>query len=135
MQTSCDKHLCSNTVALAHQTQQDMLGADGVVPRCSASRCESSSTFFARGVNANVADRRPAATLGDDLVDLGPHILQFDAERCERSCPYTVALVQQPEEQMLSPDVAVAQQSRFFRREHHDPTGTISESFKHSRSR
>jgi hypothetical protein len=43
------QHLGGDTLAVAEHGQQDVLGADVVVPRASASSTVSSSTFFARG--------------------------------------------------------------------------------------
>src|SRR5690606_4215756 len=55
-----------------------------------------------------------ALPLADNVEDLLPDLLQRDAERAERLGGEAIALADEPEQDVLGADVAVAQESRFL---------------------
>ena len=68
--------------------------------------------------------------MADDLLDLVSHRLEGDAERFECLGGHSLALVDETQQDVLGADVVVVEQSRFFLRQHHNPTGPISEPFE-----
>jgi len=54
-----DEDLGGDTLALAHEPEQHVLGADVVVAELQRLRRDSSRTFFARGVNGGDLSGRP----------------------------------------------------------------------------
>ena len=67
----------------------------------------------------------------DDLLDLLAHGLERDAQRLERLGRDALSLVDQPEQDVLGPDVVVVEHPRLFLREDDHPSGPVGESFKH----
>ena len=74
--------------------------------------------------------RRGLAAVADDLLDLRAHSLEGDAERLERFGRDAFTLVDQPEQDVLGPDVIVVEESRFFLREDHDPSCSVGEALE-----
>ena len=74
---------------------------------------------------------RRRATVADDLLDLGAHRLQRDAERFQRLRRDSLTLVDEAEQDVLGPDVVVVQQARFFLRQDNDSPGSVGEAFEH----
>ena len=68
--------------------------------------------------------------MADDLLDLGAHGLERDAERLERLGGDALALVDQAEQDVLGPDVVVVEQPRFFLRQDDDSAGPVGESVR-----
>ncbi|CAB5069064.1 unannotated protein [freshwater metagenome] len=75
--------------------------------------------------------RRAGAALTDDVLDLASHCFQRDAEGLQGFCGNTLALMNEAKKDVLRPDVRVVEQTRFLLRQHHNPPGSISESFEH----
>ena len=69
--------------------------------------------------------------VADDLLDLGAHGLERDAERLERLGGDALALVDQPEQDVLGPDVVVVEQARLFLRQDDHSAGSVGEAFEH----
>jgi hypothetical protein len=67
----------------------------------------------------------------DDLLDLGAHGLERDAERLERFGGDTLTFVDQAEQDVLGPDVVVVEQARLFLRQHDHSASSIGEAFEH----
>ena len=84
---------------------------------------------MARGVKGMWPRRRRAA-LADDLLDLAAHGLERDAERLERLGGDALALVDQPEQDVLGADVVVVEEARFFLGEDDDSAGPVGEAFE-----
>ena len=84
---------------------------------------------MARGREGDVARRRRAA-LADDLLDLAADGLERDAERLERLGGDALALVDQPEQDVLGADVVVVEEARFLLRQDDDPAGPVGEAFE-----
>ena len=127
-----DEHLGGDALALADEAEQDVLGADVVVAELEGLAQRELEDLLGAWGEGDVAGRRRAA-LADDLLDLAAHGLERDAEALEGLGGDALALVDQPEQDVLGADVAVVQQARFLLGEDDDPAGPVSESFEHVR--
>ena len=106
-----------------------MLGADVVVAELERLAQRELEHLLGAGRERDVTRRRLAA-VADDLFDLGAHGLQRDAERLERLGGDAFALVDQPEQDVLGPDVVVVEQPRFLLGEDHDPSSSVGEALE-----
>ena len=77
--------------------------------------------------------RRRRATAADDLLHLAADGLQRDAERLEGLRGHALSLVDEAEQDVLRPDVGVAELAGLFLGEDDDPAGPIGESLEHGR--
>ena len=128
-----DEDLCSNALTLADEAEQDVLGADvGVAELESLAQRVLEHLLRARG-ERNVAGRG-LLTLADHLLDLLADCDERDVEVFERLGGEPLALVDEPQQDVLGADVIVVEHARLFLREHHDPSSTICESFEHRQS-
>ena len=85
---------------------------------------------MARGVNGG----EPVGAVpgqADGLLDLLADGLEGDPERLERLGRDALALVDQPEKDVLGADEAVVEQARFLLRQHQHPPGPVGEAFEH----
>ncbi len=128
-----DEHLCGNALALADETEKDVLGADVVVAELQRFAKRQLEHLLGARCERNVARRRRAA-LADDLFDLIAHSLERDAETLERLGRDPFTFVDEAEQDVFGADVAVTQQPSFFLSKHHDPPSPIGEAFKHDGS-
>ena len=106
-----------------------MLGADVVVAELERLAERELEDLLGPGGEGDVPARRRAA-LADDLLDLAAHGLERDAERLERLGGDALALVDQPEQDVLGADVVVVEEARFFLRQDDDPAGPVGEPFE-----
>jgi hypothetical protein len=74
--------------------------------------------------------RRRAAALADDLLDLAAHGLERDAERFEGLGGDAFTLVDEPEQDVLGPDVVVVEEAGLLLGEHDDSTCPVGETFE-----
>ena len=72
-----------------------------------------------------------ALALADDLLDLGPDGLQRDPQRLQGRGGDPLALVDQPEQDVLGADVVVAEEPSLLLGEHDDPSSPVGEALKH----
>ncbi len=116
---------------LAHEPEQDVLGADVVVAeRQRFAQRELEHLLRARG-ERDLAGGDLVA-LADDPRDLCAHLLDGDVERLEHARSEAFFLAQQAEQDVLRPDVVVLQRPRFVLRENHDLTSPLCKPFEHS---
>ena len=106
-----------------------MLGADVVVAQLQRLAERQLEDLLGAGSERDVPAGGRAA-LADDLLDLGAHRLQGDPELLEGLGGHPFALVDESEQDVLGADVVVVQQARFFLRQHHNPSGSVCESFE-----
>jgi hypothetical protein len=124
------QHLGGDALALADQPQQDVLGADVVVPELERlAQRELQHLLRPRG-EGDVPGRGGLA-LADDLLHLLAHTLQRDPERLERLRGDALALVDQPEQDVLGADVVVVEHPGLFLREDDHAPGPVGEPFEH----
>src|SRR5262249_9440909 len=69
--------------------------------------------------------------LSDDLFDLRADRFQRDAQGLQGLRGHALALVDEPEQDVLGPDVVVVDHPRLFLGEDHDAPGAVGEPFKH----
>src|SRR4029078_3910749 len=118
-----------DTLVLAHEAEQDVLGADVVVTEGQRlSQRELEHLLCARR-ERNLAGG-DLVTLTDDAGDLRPDLLDRDVERLEHARGKPLLLAQQPEQDVLRTDVVVLQCPRLVLRENHDLTSPFGESLE-----
>ena len=122
-----DEDLGGDALALADQAEQDVLGADVVVAELQGLAQRELEHLLGPRRERDVAGRRGAA-LADDLLDLAAHGLERDAQALEGLGGDALALVDQPEQDVLGADVRVVEQACFLLGEDDDPAGPIGES-------
>ena len=102
--------------ALAHQPQQQMLGADVVMveaPRLIHRQLDH--LLGARGQPDLAQDDAVAAA--DDELDGAAHFVELDAQVGQHLGRHPVALAHQSQQQVLGPNVVVVEALRFFLRQ------------------
>ena len=75
---------------------------------------------------------RRLLALADDLDDFVTNRRQVDTHAFEGPRGDAFALVEQPQKDVLGADVVVIEEPGFFLGQHHDPSGSVGEAFKHS---
>ncbi len=118
-----------DALVLAHQAEQDVLGADVVV----AER----ERLAQRQLEHLLGARRERDLAGGDLLagaddphDLGADALGRDVERLEDAGGQALLLAQQAEQDVLGADVVVFQRASLFLGQDHYLTGSLSESLE-----
>ncbi len=124
-----DQHLGSHALALTDEAEQDVLGADVVVAELQRLSQRQLQHLLGAGGEGDVAAGRRAA-LADDLLHLAADGLERDAEGLEGLGGHALALVDEPEQDVLGADVVVVEQSSFLLGQHDDSTGSVSEPFE-----
>ena len=119
-----------DALVLAHQPEQDVLGADVVV----AER----QRLAQRQLQHLLGTRREGDLPGGDLLagaddphDLRAHALDGDVEALQHSGREPLLLAQQPEQDVLGADVVVLERARLFLRENDNLAGPFCESLEH----
>ena len=125
-----DQHLGRHALALAHQAEQHVLGADVAVPELQRLAQGQLEDLLGTGGEGGRAARR-AAGHADGLLDLLPHGLERDAQRLERLGRHALTLVDQAQQDVLGADEAVVQQARLFLRQHQHSSCPVGEAFEH----
>ena len=119
-----------DALVLAHEAEQDVLGADVVVPE---------RERLAQGQLEHLLGARRERDLAggdlftgaDDAHDLGAHTLDGDVEALEDAGRKALLLAQQAEQDVLGPDVVVLQRPRLLLGEDDHLTGSLCESLEH----
>src|SRR5438270_13983620 len=75
--------------------------------------------------------RRCLLHLADDLLDLLTHGVQADPQRLKRLRRYTLALMDEAEQDVLGADVVVIEHPGFFLRQDDNPPRPVSKSLEH----
>ena len=118
-----------DTLVLAHEPEQDVLGADVVVAeRQRLAQRELEHLLRAR--RERDLTGRDLVTLADDPRDLRAHLLDRDVERLEHPRSETFLLAQQAEQDVLRADVVVLQGPGLVLGENDDLTGSFRESLE-----
>ena len=111
---------------LAHEAEQDVLGADVVVAeRERLAQRELEHLLRARRERDLAA--RHLVALADDARHLRAHLLDGDVERLEHARSQAFLLAEEAEQDVLGADVVVLQGTRFVLREDDDLPGTLCE--------
>ena len=124
--------LAGHALALTDQTEQDVLGADVVVPQL--------QRFTQRQLQDGLGPRGEGDVATGSLLpgadvffDLSAHGFQGDAEALQSLGRDAIAFVDQPEQDVLGANVVVRQHACFFLGQHDDSTSAIGEPLEHGR--
>ena len=128
-----EEYLRAHTLTFSDQAEQDVLGADVVVPQLEGFPQRELEHLLGARRERDVAGRC-RTTVANHLVDVFARLLKRDIQRCKRLRGDALALVDQSEQDVLGPDVVVIQQTRLFLREDDDAPGAVGESFEHGSS-
>jgi hypothetical protein len=100
--------------------------------------CPSCSAFAERQLEDLLGARRERDVPGrrglpltDDLLDLLTNGLERDVQRLEGLRGDAFTFVDEPEQDVLGPDVVVVEHPRLFLREDDDAAGSVGESLEH----
>src|SRR5204863_6006722 len=124
-----DEHLRGDALALTDEAEEDVLGTDVVVTELERLAQRELENLLGPGRERDVPGRSLPA-VADDLLDLGSHRLQRDAERLERLGGDPFAFVDQAEQDVLGTDVVVVEQARFLLGEDNDPSRSVGEALE-----
>ena len=116
-------------VVLTHDSEQDVLGADVVVAQRER-LLHRELDLLPAGRERDLTGRDLVAP-ADDARDLASHLLEGDAESLEHLGGKTLFLAEQPEQEVLGPDVVVLQCPRFVLGENDDLTRFFGEPLEH----
>ena len=117
---------------LAHEPEQDVLGADVVVAERQRLAQRELEHLLGAGGEGDLSGRDLVA-LADDAGDLRAHLLDRDVERLEHTRSKAFFLAQQAEQDVLRADVVVLERPRLVLCEDDDLASPFSETFEHSR--
>ena len=109
------EHAGGDALALAHEAEQQVFGADVVVVEPSRLVDRQLDDFLGARGQANIAGHR-SITAADDELDGAAHLVQLDAEIAQHLGRDALALADQAEQQVLSADVVVVEALRFLLR-------------------
>src|SRR5690606_25053218 len=118
------ENLGGDALALTDEAEQDVLGADVAVAELQRlAQAQLEHLLGARG-ERDVAGRLLLA-LADDVLHLLAHRVERDAEAFESLRRDTLALVDEPQQDVLGADVVVVEHLRLFLGEDDHPTGSV----------
>ena len=119
-----------DTLVLAHEAEQDVLGADVVVAeRERLAQRQLEDLLGTRG-ERDLA-RRDLIALADDARHLGTHLLDRDFEGIEYARGETFLFAQQPEQDVLRADVVVLERAGLVLCKDDDLARSLCETLKH----
>ncbi len=105
------EHPRRDALALAHEAEEEMLGADVVVAQAARLVDGELDDPLRPGGQADLSDDRAVAA-SDDELDRGPDLGQLDVHVLEHARRDALALADEAEEEMLGPDVVVVEALR-----------------------
>ena len=119
-----------DALVLAHQSQQDVLGADVVVAQAQrlAQRKLEDLLRARRERDLTGGDFLPRP---DDPDNLRAYALDGDVEALQDPRSEAFLLTEEAEQDVLGPDVVVLERARLFLRENDHLTGSLCESLEH----
>src|SRR6266540_2109879 len=124
------EHLGCHALPLPDEPEEDVLGADVVVPELKGLPERQLQDLLGPGGEGNVPGRR-GLSLADDLFHLGPDCFQGDSQGFQSLGRNPFPLVDQPEQDVLGADVVVIEHPRLFLGEDDYPPRSVSEALKH----
>ncbi len=125
-----EQDACGDALVLAHEPEQDVLGADVVVPEAERLAQRQLEDLLGARRERDLPGR-DLLTGADDAHDLRAHALDGDVEGLEDAGGQALLLAQQPEQDVLGADVVVLQRPGLFLREDDHLAGAFGESLEH----
>ena len=125
------EHLGRDPLALSHQAEEDVLGPDVVVPELERLAQRQLEHLLRPRRERDVP--RPGASPPWPMISSTRARVRssVDPERGQGRRRDAVALVDQPEEEVLGADVVVVEQARLFLGQDDHPPGPVGEAFEH----
>ncbi len=124
-----DEDLGGHALALSHQAEQHVLGADVVVAQLQGlAQRQLEDLLGPGGERRRTRGRRAGGA--DGLLDLLADAFQADAERLEGFGGDALTLVDEAEQDVLGADEVVVEEPRFLLGENQDSSGSVSETFE-----
>src|SRR5579875_2360694 len=120
----------THALALADQPEQDVLGADVVVAELQRLAQRQLQHLLGPGGERDVPGGSLLA-LADDLLDLLAHRFQADPQRLQGLGGHALALVDQPEQDVLGADVVVVEHPGLFLCQDHNPPRPVGNPLEH----
>ena len=119
-----------HTLALPHEAEEDVLGADVVVAQRQRFAQRQFEHLLGPRREGDLALRLVVA-LAHDAGDFSADLFQADFEGAKHPRGHAVGLAQEPEEEMLRADVVVAEHPRLFLGQDDHLARSLCEPFKH----
>ena len=124
------QNLSGHALALAQQTEQDVLCADVIVAQLEGlAQRKLEDLLGARGEGDMTAGR--GLTLADDLDDLAAHGVQGDVHRLQGLGGDPLALMDEAEEEVLGANVVVVERPSLVLSQDDDAAGAVGKAFEH----
>ena len=124
---------CRDALVLAHQAEQDVLGADVVVAEAER-LAQRELEHLLRPRRERDLARGDLFTRPDDPDDLSAHALDRDIERLEYARGQSFLFAEEAEQNVLGADVVVLERPRFFLSQDDYLAGSLCESLEHDPS-
>ena len=118
-----------DALVLAHEAEQDVLGADVVVPEREGLAQRQLEHLLGARRERNLA-RGDLVALADDARDLGTDLLHGDVERLEDAGSEALLLAKQAQQDVLGADVVVLERPRLVLCENDDLPCAFGESLE-----
>ncbi len=122
-----------DALVLAHEAEQDVLGADVVVAERERLAQRQLEDLLRAGSERDLAGG-DLVTLADDAGDLRTHLLDGDVERLQDARGEPLLLTQKAEQDVLRADVVVLERARFVLGEDDYLSSPFSEPFEQPRA-
>src|SRR5581483_12014044 len=119
-----------DALVLADEAEQDVLGADVVVAETQGLAQRQLEDLLGARRERDLA-RRDLVALADDPRDLGPDLLDGDVQGLEHACGEPLLLTQEPEQDVLGPDVVVLESASLVLGEDDDLARSFCEPLEH----
>ena len=119
-----------DALVLAHEAEQDVLGADVVVAERERLAQRQFEDLLGTRRERDLT-RRDLIALADDAGHLGTHLFDRDFEGIEYARGETFLFAQQPEQDVLRADVVVLERAGLVLREDDDLARSLCETLKH----
>src|SRR2546425_6773791 len=120
------KHASRHAFALPNHAQEQVLGADVVMSHPPRFIDRQLDDLFRARSQPNLAHYGAVAS-SDYKLDSSPRLVQLDAHVSECLCRHSLALPNEPQEKMLSPDVVVVETQRLLLRQRKHPPRALGE--------
>ena len=125
-----DQHLGRDALTLADEAEQDVLGADVVVPELQR-LAQRELKHLLRTRRKRDMPGRCLLALADYLFNLLAYGLQADPQGLQRLGRHALTLVDQAKQDVLGADVVVVEHPGFFLSQHHNSPRPVGKPFEH----